>query len=252
MSRPRHFPNRCCDDGPDDDELTVSFSSSFSEIVDLITSTLNPGSWDETGGPGTIKQHRRSMSLVVSQTDAVHREISNLIESLRVVEQQHSEKRRTPIAPVADDSGLQLKIYKLPSRWLWVGVQGIGGSPAVPTTQTPTTQSPAAPTDSNPPAGVQPQFSGTAGSPRPSPAASPRQIDSKVRELAQVIQKVIEPDSWEEAGGQGVIHGIQDTLVVRQTAAVHRQIRRMVEAMCSRDGMPSGIVGGMGGGGGMF
>jgi len=56
-------------------------------------------------------------------------------------------------------------------------------------------------------------------------------INRAAAELAQLIPDLIEPESWEGAGGDGVIRAIHGTLVVRQTAEVHRQIRRLLQAL---------------------
>ena len=55
----------------------------FDSLIDLITSTVKPTSWDEVGGPGSIKPFPTNLSLVVSQTQEVHDEIVDLLEQLR-------------------------------------------------------------------------------------------------------------------------------------------------------------------------
>ncbi len=55
----------------------------FDSLIDLITSTVKPTSWDAVGGPGSIAPFETNLSLVVSQTQEIHEEIVDLLEQLR-------------------------------------------------------------------------------------------------------------------------------------------------------------------------
>ncbi len=55
----------------------------FDSLIELITTTINPDSWDEVGGPGAISEFRNTLSLVVSQTQEVHDQITDLLAQLR-------------------------------------------------------------------------------------------------------------------------------------------------------------------------
>ena len=55
----------------------------FDSLIELITTTVSPESWDEVGGPGSISGFETNLSLVVSQTQEVHEEIAELLEQLR-------------------------------------------------------------------------------------------------------------------------------------------------------------------------
>ena len=55
----------------------------FDSLIDLITSTVKPTTWDSVGGPGSIASFENNLSLVVSQTQDVHDEIADLLEQLR-------------------------------------------------------------------------------------------------------------------------------------------------------------------------
>ena len=55
----------------------------FDSLIELITSTIQPTTWDEVGGPGSIAGFETNLSLVVSQTQDVHEEIVDLLEQLR-------------------------------------------------------------------------------------------------------------------------------------------------------------------------
>jgi RNA polymerase sigma factor (sigma-70 family) len=51
-------------------------------LVRVITNTVRPATWSTQGGPGTIEYFAPGKSLVVSQTEAVHKQIEQLLEVL--------------------------------------------------------------------------------------------------------------------------------------------------------------------------
>ncbi|QGJ70398.1 General secretion pathway protein GspD [Planctomycetales bacterium 10988] len=55
----------------------------FDSLIDLITSTVAPQTWDEVGGPGSVQPFETNLSLVVSQTQDVHEQIADLLNQLR-------------------------------------------------------------------------------------------------------------------------------------------------------------------------
>ena len=55
----------------------------FDSIIELITATIEPDTWDEVGGPGSIREFENNLSLVISQTQEVHEKIADLLEQLR-------------------------------------------------------------------------------------------------------------------------------------------------------------------------
>jgi len=55
----------------------------FSPLVGAITTTINPDSWEELGGYGSIVAIHPWDLLIVSQTADVHRRIENLIATIR-------------------------------------------------------------------------------------------------------------------------------------------------------------------------
>ena len=55
----------------------------FDTLIELITSTIEPDTWEEVGGPGSIEGFAGTLSLVVSQTQDVHERIVDLLEQLR-------------------------------------------------------------------------------------------------------------------------------------------------------------------------
>jgi general secretion pathway protein D len=55
----------------------------FDSLIDLITATISPTSWDLNGGQGAIESFATNLSLVISQTQDIHDQIADLLEQLR-------------------------------------------------------------------------------------------------------------------------------------------------------------------------
>jgi general secretion pathway protein D len=55
----------------------------FDMLIDLITRTIAPTTWDAVGGPGSIAQFDQNFSLVISQTQEIHEQIADLLNQLR-------------------------------------------------------------------------------------------------------------------------------------------------------------------------
>ena len=55
----------------------------FETLMSLIKDTIQPDTWDDMGGAGTITPFPGNLSLVVSATQQVHEEIRDLLEQLR-------------------------------------------------------------------------------------------------------------------------------------------------------------------------
>jgi hypothetical protein len=55
----------------------------YSSLIDLITSTIAPESWNSVGGSGSCEAFPTNLSLVVSQTPHVHEQVAALLETLR-------------------------------------------------------------------------------------------------------------------------------------------------------------------------
>jgi len=55
----------------------------FDSLINLISSTIAPETWDEVGGPGSLSGFDTNLSLVVSNTQDVHEQIADLLEQLR-------------------------------------------------------------------------------------------------------------------------------------------------------------------------
>ena len=92
----------------------------FTSLMELITSSIYPSSWDEVGGPGSMSPHRVTSSLVISQTRPAHLEITRLLAGLREI--RVPPPARQARADVPDDAktagsggGTPTKVYLIPA-----------------------------------------------------------------------------------------------------------------------------------------
>ncbi len=58
-------------------------AADFDSLIELITTTVSPDSWDENGGAGAIQEFAGNLSLVISNTEPVHEQVADLLEQLR-------------------------------------------------------------------------------------------------------------------------------------------------------------------------
>jgi type II secretory pathway component GspD/PulD (secretin)/tetratricopeptide (TPR) repeat protein len=57
-------------------------------LIKLITSTIEPKSWGDAGGPGNIEYFPLTMSLIINQTPDIQEQIQDLLASLRRLQDQ--------------------------------------------------------------------------------------------------------------------------------------------------------------------
>lgn len=87
----------------------------FDSLIDLITSTIAPDSWDEGTGPGSVYgfEINGKHALVFSQTDEVHRQVAALLDQLRDIPdhktKQQADQENTP----ADKSTSFYQVYPI-------------------------------------------------------------------------------------------------------------------------------------------
>lgn len=67
--------------------------------------------------------------------------------------------------------------------------------------------------------------------------------ENAAEELAKSLPDLIEPKSWEKSGGPGVVRAVTGVLLVKQTSAVHSQIRRVLREFPSPFPSPGGMSG---------
>jgi hypothetical protein len=57
----------------------------YQEIIDAVTNTVDPDTWDSVGGPGSIQPLKNSGAFLVSQTWQVHERLERVLTTLRRV-----------------------------------------------------------------------------------------------------------------------------------------------------------------------
>ena len=62
----------------------------FDSLIDVITSTVEPTTWDSVGGTSSIARHSvgDTQMLVLSQSEEAHERIAKLLENLREMKQK--------------------------------------------------------------------------------------------------------------------------------------------------------------------
>ena len=65
------------------DEFAPRTEANFTDLMELISSTVSPESWVDQKGSGSMLTYRTTLSLVIRQTPAVHEEIADLLGQLR-------------------------------------------------------------------------------------------------------------------------------------------------------------------------
>jgi hypothetical protein len=110
-------------DGPD-----------YESLIETITSTVAPDSWDEAGGPGTVREFYPSDALVISQSREVHERIEELLAKFRqampamkltppedenavVWRAYHVVSGTKPEVNLADDVVKLVREYVAPETW---------------------------------------------------------------------------------------------------------------------------------------
>jgi len=79
----------------------------FDQLIDVITSTVQPTTWDTVGGPGSIAGFESAgiTVLVVSQTQQAHEKVEDLLAALRKIRRAGDAappvRKREPVPPAA-------------------------------------------------------------------------------------------------------------------------------------------------------
>ncbi|MFN0054488.1 MAG: VIT domain-containing protein [Planctomycetales bacterium] len=93
---------------------TMGFGD-FTELIELVTSVVEPESWDQVGGAGSVRPYNPKLALTVRQTPAIHDSIRNLLTDLRRA--RYREQFGRPWIPVGAGNhlaGPPLGISELP------------------------------------------------------------------------------------------------------------------------------------------
>jgi hypothetical protein len=211
------------------DLVVVDGQADYDTLIETLTTIIAPTTWDEVGGPGSIAPFplvAPAHALVVSQTAEIQERIAEFLADVRGLRAAHQEKARKLAAheapaPQADPNAISLKIYKVavPQRSQAAGAEGsLAAGQAV--------------------VGAR----GGMGSYVPD--------ERYLEQLAQAVPGLIQPETWEKAGGHGVIHALPadatgtGQLLVRQTGYVHAQLQKFLSDLQTKGG-----AGGFGGGG---
>ncbi len=174
-------------------------SPAADRIIETILDAIEPTTWTDVGGTGSITFVPQFEGIVVSQTGACHAQIDDLLARLRklsLIQQATAEE-----SPVADGgSELSLRAYHVT------------------------------------------QHSG-AGQPV-----------KDVSSLAQLIQRVVEPQSWQQAERPAFVHVVDDALMIQATNETHDRIVKLLEQLdlAPEPKKPQQGRGGTSGGGGGF
>jgi general secretion pathway protein D len=64
-------------------ETKALVMADFDSLIEVITTTVRPQSWDEVGGPGSISEVRNANSIAVLQTRDVHEQLLALLRAIR-------------------------------------------------------------------------------------------------------------------------------------------------------------------------
>lgn len=225
----------------------------YAPLIDLITSTVAPTTWDEVGGPGSIKEFRNSHTISLSQTQEVHEELVVLLDALR-----RTRDRQLAAAKGLPDNGrgqrprdeaLHTYIYRLvawPRGMPWptggmgtgagmggAGELGGGGMYYVADESAPAAAKPAdaaTPSNSSPPAKpTNPSKAEADGANEPpaTPEFDVEQCEHWTKELAGDLPGLVEPETWQPQGN-GSIRLVAGALVIRQTREVHEKLARFL------------------------
>ena len=63
------------------------------------------------------------------------------------------------------------------------------------------------------------------------PPSTPRSAKITIDDLILVMTSVVAPETWPESGGEGEVQCLGTSLVIRQTAKVHEQIKSLLEQL---------------------
>lgn len=70
----------------------------YDSLIETVTTTVVPESWEELGGPGTLTPYPLADCLVVAQTRQIHQKIDQLLSQVRANQPPRPEKEEAPPA----------------------------------------------------------------------------------------------------------------------------------------------------------
>ena len=200
-------------------------SGPYSQLKDIIQSTVQPETWDDVGGPGSIMPLDHAGLLFISQMDDVHRDIEGLLASLRRA--LADDKAGVKAAKKVPQGGQVVKVYHVVRALTPEEQKTVNEYPRK--LQDARKCRVAAMTKTKHmfwslnDLGALDRFS-NAWKERVRRALPPE-------ELASAIKATIEPASWRGAGAQGGVFATETRLIVRQTPAMHLKVRAFLDQL---------------------
>lgn len=91
----------------------------YPSLIDMLTRTVRPTTWEDVGGPGAIESYPPCFGLVISQTEEVHEEIENLLAQIRKTDAGEAAKPLAEEQAILKDKAgerVHLKVYRLIMR----------------------------------------------------------------------------------------------------------------------------------------
>lgn len=233
----------------------------FQSLIDLITSTVEPTSWDEVGGPGSIALNRNSQSIAVSQTDEIHAEIVVLLAALRRVrDQQIAAALRVapPSPPEPPQVSETIKPLKVRAYRLMRGTTNPGKSGWRPPMQVvgdirPSRGTQASdkkedvkevPDKAESEKDAKAAKDGGAGDQRSPAKPRDEKLEALAEKIVKLVPEMIEPGTWEPSG-EGMIRAVGEGVVVRHTEEVQLRVARLMAELLP-DCVPMGFNGAWG------
>lgn len=90
----------------------------FDSLIDLITATIAPNSWDEVGGPGQVMSYGVGgrYALIVRVPDDVQDQIAELLDSLRKLPRMDEKKSAGEKSEAENETSSYVRIYPIADR----------------------------------------------------------------------------------------------------------------------------------------
>jgi hypothetical protein len=90
-------------------KTTKEIDDAYSKLVEVITASIAPTSWTDSGGNGSITPFPPCKALVCAQTDELHGELTALLAKLRA----GRTKETTSLQPAQTAGGFTTRVYQL-------------------------------------------------------------------------------------------------------------------------------------------
>jgi len=71
--------------------IEMRMIADYDALIEVITTTVKPQTWDEVGGAGSVSPMSSAKSIVISQTREVHDEVLELLRALRAAKHASAE-----------------------------------------------------------------------------------------------------------------------------------------------------------------